>query len=85
MNEREEKELVKVITPICGMLADSYLRALLLRCQVHALLAERNGAEPEDMPEVIAHAIESQQPIVQRFLDEVGELKKAEALKGEIK
>ena len=77
MDEREEAQLRIMLKPMCDIVGDSYMKAMILRCNVHQRMALLNGAELEDIAEVIARAIESAQPITKDFLDKISEMDKA--------
>lgn len=80
MNEREEKALRDSVEPIANEIKKTWIKAIVLRVKVHLSLAISNGAEPEDLGEVMARAIESAQPITQKFFDDIGEVDKANAI-----
>ena len=80
MNKREEKALIETLQPMANIVRDSFIKAIVCRCNVHQCMAIDNGAEPEDYGPIIALAIESAQPITQRWLDEVAEIEKGQKL-----
>ena len=77
MDKREEEQLKLMIGPMADIVRDSFIKALVLRCNVHQQLAIQNGAEPEDYGPLIAHAIDSAQPITNKWLNEIAEMKRA--------
>jgi hypothetical protein len=80
VNIKEREVLAVMIKPICKILAESYAEAILLRCTVMHDLAVYNGAEPEDLGDVIAKALETAQPITAKWLDEIGMVKRAQKI-----
>ena len=62
---------------------ETMYKALVLRIRVHMHLAKLNGAEDEDMPEVIAQAIASASEQLLSVLEDVSETKKASILENE--
>ena len=84
MEKNEEQQVRAMLAPIVSLLMQSYLSAMILRIDVHRCLAIDNGAEPEDLPAVVANAIESAEPVVAQFLDDLGEVRKAKKL-GELR
>lgn len=59
---------------------ETYLQAMINRIDVHLILADQNGAEAEDIPDIVTQAITSALPIVSRFMAELGEVDKAKLL-----
>jgi len=84
MEKNEEQQVRDMLAPIVSLLMESYLSAMILRIDVHRCLAIDNGAEAEDLPAVVANAIESAGPVVANFLDDLGEVRKAKKL-GELR
>lgn len=78
MNEKEEQQLRIMLEPIAEIVKETYIKAMLLRINVYERVARDNGAELEDIPEVIAQAIESANPAVQAWMDEIGQVKRAQ-------
>lgn len=77
MEERSRKALAEQCGPLAATLAESFLTALVLRCDFHYELAMSNGATEEDIPQIITDAIESASVITKKFLDDVGDIKRA--------
>ena len=80
MTTREEKLLREMIQPIASQVTELFIKALILRCNVHQQLALMNGAEPEDMGEVVSLAIESSVEVTKQWMDDIGEMKMANAI-----
>ena len=80
MNQLDEQMLTAMLEPIAEITKQTYIKAMILRIDVFKCLAVDNGAELEDIPDVVAQAIASAQPIVQKFLDELGEIDRAQKL-----
>ena len=85
MNEREQKIVEDMIAPIADSVRSNFIAAVVLRCNVAQVYAINNGAELEDMGAVIAQAIEETVPISSRWLNELGDMKRASKIKGLIK
>lgn len=79
MNDKEKAALRKAIDPIATEIRNNFLEAMVLRVDVHIELALSNGAEDEDIPEVIANAIETAVGITTEWFAKLGELDKANA------
>lgn len=62
-----------------------FIDAMILRCDVHMIIASNNGAEAEDVPEIIARAIETAMPLVQNVIDVLSEKDKLNDLQRRIK
>ena len=77
MDKYEEEQLGLMIKPLCEIVGESYLRAMILRVNVHLELAEQNGAEAEDRMEIVANALETATSITKEWLDKIGEVKRA--------
>jgi hypothetical protein len=80
MDERDETLIKTMLEPIAEITKESYLKAMILRIDVFKCVAVDNGAELEDLPLIIANAIETAQPIVTRFLDDLSELETAQKI-----
>ncbi len=78
MDDREKAALELSLQPMGDSFRTAFIKAIMLRCDFYQLLAVTNGAEPEDYPRIIADAIESAQPIANKFLDDVSEIKRAQ-------
>jgi orotidine-5'-phosphate decarboxylase len=80
MNEREEAALIVALDPMAEALKQSFIKALVLRVTVHIQAALNNGAEQDDVPELLVRAIDSSTPITKRYLDEIGDVKLAKEI-----
>jgi len=80
MNPREESALQVALLPLAANVMKTWMVAMQLRMKVHMELALSNGCEDEDLPEVIARAIETATPITAKYMDELGEVTKANAI-----
>lgn len=73
----EEKEALRAaIAPIAIEIQKNFVEAMCLRVEVHIELALSNGAEDEDIPCIIANAIESAVDITTDWFSKLGEMEK---------
>lgn len=72
MTPEMTEKMTTVIAPLADIVRDNYTKALLLRCNVWLHKAMDNGAEREDLNEVLVQAVETSTPIVNRFFKELG-------------
>jgi len=85
MEERSKKVVEKMCKPIGQALAECFVSSMVMRCDFHYELAMRNGAEADDIPQIIKDAIESAELITKRFLDELSDVERAtKFVKGEL-
>lgn len=84
MTDDEKMELEKALQPMADSFRSAYIKAILLRCDFHQLLAVTNGAEPEDFVRIIAGAIETAEPIASKFLNDISDYKRAREFAKEI-
>lgn len=73
----KEQAMRQALEPIANAFRESFISSMILRLHVHIQLARNNGAEPEDMDNVMTNAIESSAAISERFLAELSEARKA--------
>ena len=80
MNKREKQALKTALIPMGETFKESFLNAMVLRCEVHVAVAMMNGAEPEDTHEIIARAVDSSAALTADFLNRLGEVEKAKGM-----
>ncbi len=73
LDERERKELKKQLRPLCAELGKCLSDAIALRIEWHLMIAKQNGAEDEDIPEIINRALESARDITLKCINELSE------------
>lgn len=79
MEEREEAALKKVMEPLAEEVKQTFIKAIGLRVDLHMALAMENGAEIDDIPEIVIHAVDTATPITTAYFDKLGEVEKAHA------
>ena len=80
--DKKAKEALQVqLKGMVEQIASLFEQAMVLRVDVHLTLAFDAGAEAEDIPDIVAGAIESALPITQTFFDSLAEVKRLSAFK----
>ena len=79
MEKRSEDALKYQMRELVKQHAALFEQAMVLRVDVHYTLAFEQGAEAEDIPDIIAGAIESAIPITTAFFNALSEVSKANA------
>lgn len=80
MNEAKEKELRASLQPLSEIVRTTFVEAMLLRIKVHVVVASNNGAELEDVQEIVAQAIASGSNMTSQFLDDLSEVEKSRVI-----
>lgn len=80
MDAKCEAALRERLQTLVDTMSESLLNAIVLRVDVHLELAFGEGAEDEDIGDIIEQALESMLPITKKFLDVLGEVEKANAI-----
>lgn len=75
-----DKIIAKEAAEIAAALSRTFINALQLRVKVHVTLAMQNGAEEEDLPEIISDAIVSGCELSRRSMIIISEEKKAQKI-----
>ena len=79
MRKDEEALLRAKMQPVAEEVGKLFVDAMCLRVRYHLVIAEDNGAEPEDIPEVIANAVDSGSEALRLALDKISERQNAQA------
>jgi len=79
MEKREAEALKKVMEPLAEEVKQTFIKAIGLRVDLHMALAFENGAEVDDIPDIVIYAVDTATAITTAYFDKLGEVSKAHA------
>lgn len=78
--EKNDEHWREMLQPLGESLRRTFIEAIILRLKVNIALAEKYGAEAEDMEELVAQTIHASSKLTTKFLDELGQVERVDEI-----